>query len=63
MGKGVNINRVRRAAPGLDLLGNLLGVWWGEDTGDAGIAEGVRQKVQQLGDSIGEANRGENTET
>ena len=61
MRERVDINGVRRAAPGLDLLGNLLGMWGGEDTGDAGIAEGVWQRVQQLGDSIGEANRGENT--
>jgi hypothetical protein len=61
VGDGVNVNGVGWVSPSLDLLGHLLGVWWGEDTGDAGIAEGVRQRVQQLGDSIGEANRGENT--
>jgi hypothetical protein len=61
MRKRVDINGVRGAAPGLDLLGNLLGMWRGEDAGDAGIAEGVGQRVHQLGDSIGEANRGENT--
>ncbi len=60
MRKGVNINGVSRAAPCfLDLLGNLLGVGWGENTCDAGITEVIRQRIQQLGDSVGEANRSE----
>jgi hypothetical protein len=42
MRKGVSINGVGGAAPGLDLLGNPLGVGRSENTGEASIAEVVR---------------------
>jgi hypothetical protein len=58
MRKRVYVNGISRAAPGLDLLGYLLGVWWGKNKGEAGIVECVRQGVQKLGDSVGETNWG-----
>ena len=55
------VNGVGRAAPGLELLGDFLGVGWSEDANDAGVFEGIGEVVQKSGDSIGEANRGEDT--
>ncbi len=44
VGNRVNVNGVGRAAPGLNLLGNLLGVGRGKHTGEASIAEVVRRE-------------------
>jgi hypothetical protein len=61
MREGVYINGVSGAAPGLDLLSHLLGVRGGENTGEAGIAEEVGQRVQEVRDSIRKADRGKYT--
>jgi hypothetical protein len=34
MGEGVDVDGVGGVAPSLELLGDLLGVWWGEDAND-----------------------------
>jgi hypothetical protein len=52
VGDGVNVNGVGWVSPSLDLLGHLLGVWWGEDTGNTGVAKRVWEEVEQCGDSI-----------
>jgi hypothetical protein len=43
----------------LNLLGNALGVGWGKDTELGKVPEGSRQVVKKLGDSLGDANGGE----
>ena len=60
-GEGVNVDGVGGVTPSLELLGNLLGVWWGEDANDPGVFEGVGEKIQKSGDGIGEADRSEDT--
>jgi hypothetical protein len=55
VGDGVNINGVGRVSPSLDLLGHLLGMWWGEYTGKTSVAKRVREKVEQCGDSVRQA--------
>ena len=55
VGDGVNVNGVDWVFPSLDLLCHLLGVWWGEDTGSAGVAKGVWEEVEQCGDSVRQA--------
>jgi hypothetical protein len=43
----------------LNLLGNALGVGWGKDTELGKVPESSRQVVEKLGDSLGDANGGE----
>ena len=52
MGYRVGINWVSGAAPGLDLLGEALCVWWREDTDFGSVAEGIRQVVQKSSDGL-----------
>ncbi len=47
------------AAPGLDVLGKALRVWWCENAQFGGVPEGFRQVIQEGRDSLGDANRGE----
>jgi hypothetical protein len=61
VGEGVNVDGVGGVTPSLELLGNLLGVWWGEDANDPGIVEGVGEIIQKSGDCIGQAGGGEDT--
>ncbi len=58
VGDGVNVNGVGWVSPSLDLLGYLLGVWWGEDAGKTSVAKRVREKVKQCGDSVGQTDWG-----
>ena len=61
VGDGVNVNGVGWVSPSLDLLGHLLGVWWGEDTGNTGVAKRVWEEVEQCGDSIRHTDWSEDT--
>ena len=49
------------AAPGLDVLGKALRVRWCENAQFGGVPEGFRQVIQEGRDSLGDANRGEDT--
>ena len=60
VGKGVYVNGVGRAAPGLELLGDFLGVWGSEHAHLWGVFEGVGEVVEQVRHSIGETDRSEN---
>jgi hypothetical protein len=48
----VDVNGVGGTTPSLELLGNFLGVGWGEDTNDSSIFERVREIIEKSGDSI-----------
>jgi hypothetical protein len=48
----VDIDRVGEATPGLDLLGDFLGVRRGKHAGETSVLEGIRQRIQKLGDGI-----------
>jgi hypothetical protein len=61
VGDGVNVNGVGWVSPSLDLLGHLLGVWWGEDSGKTSVAKRVREKFKQCGDSIRQTDWSEDT--
>ena len=60
MGDGVDVDGVGRGTPGLDLLGDSLGVWEGENTYFSGGAEGVGETVQEVGDRLGDVDGSEN---
>jgi hypothetical protein len=59
VGKGVDVDGVGEVTPGLDLLGDFLGVGRGKHAGDASVLEGIRQRTQNLGDGVRLANRRE----
>ncbi len=61
VGDGVNVNGVGWVSPSLDLLGHLLGVWWGEDADKTSVAKRVREKVEQCGDSVRQTDWSEDT--
>ncbi len=61
MGKRVHINRVGGASPGLNLLSDLLCVGWGEDTNGVGILKIIRQRIEEISDSIRKSDRSEYT--
>ncbi len=61
VGERVNVNGVGGMTPSLYLLGDLLGVGWGEYPNDPGVFEEVREIIQKIGDSIGQTDRGEDT--
>jgi hypothetical protein len=61
VGDGVNVNGVGWVSPSLDLLGHLLGMWWGEYTGKTSVAKRVREKVEQRGDSVRQTDWSEDT--
>jgi hypothetical protein len=52
VGERVDVNGVGGTTPSLELLGDFLGVGWGEYTNDPGVFEGVREIIQKSGDSI-----------
>ncbi len=52
VGEGVNVDGVGKVTPGLDLLGDFLAVWWGKHAGEASVFEGIRQRIQKLGDGV-----------
>ena len=52
VGYGVNVNWVGWVSPSLDLLGYLLGVWWGENAGKTSVAKRVWEKVKQCGYNV-----------
>jgi hypothetical protein len=58
VGDGVDIDGVGLTAPGLDLLGNFLGVGCGENAGDTSVFEGVWERVQEMVDSVRETHSG-----
>jgi hypothetical protein len=60
VGDGVNIDGVGWAAPGLNLLSYFLGVGWGKNAGGASIFERVRERVQEMVDSVRETHRSQN---
>jgi hypothetical protein len=59
MGEGMSVDGVGGPAPCLDLLGNALGVGRGENTELGEIPVGVGQVIEELGDSLGDTDRGE----
>ncbi len=61
MGKRVNVDGVSRAAPGLELLGHFLGVGEGEDAHFGSVLERVGEMIEQMGHSIGETDKSEDT--
>ena len=63
MGEGVNVDRVGEVAPGLDLLCDFLGMRRGKDAGDAGVSEGIRQRIQKLRDGVRQTNRRKDART
>ncbi len=52
VGEGVKVDGVGKVTPGLDLLGYFLGVGRGKHAGEASVLEGIRQRIQKLGDGI-----------
>ncbi len=63
MGEGVNVDRVGEVTPGLDLLCDFLGVRHGKDAGDAGVPEGIRQRIHKLRDGVRQTNRRKDART
>ena len=61
MGDGVNINGVSEAAPGLNLLGDLLGVRRCKGTSSASVTERVGQKVKKMRESVRKTDGSEHT--
>jgi hypothetical protein len=63
MGEGMSVDGVGGPAPCLDLLRNALGMGRGEYTELGEIPEGVGQVIEELGDSLGDTDRGEDAGT
>jgi hypothetical protein len=59
MGEGMSVDGVGGPAPCLDLLRNALGVGRGENTELGKIPVCVGQVIEELGDSLGDTDRGE----
>ncbi len=59
MREGMRVNGVSGASSRLNLLGNALGVGWGKDTELGKVPESGRQVIEKLGDSLSDANGGE----
>ncbi len=57
----MNVDGVSRAAPGLELLGQFLGVGGGEHAHLGGVFERVGEMIEQMRHSIGETDRSEDT--
>jgi hypothetical protein len=57
VGDGVNINGVSEAAPGLNLLGDFLGVRRCKDTSSASVTERVGHEVKEMRYSVRKADR------
>ena len=53
----MNINGVSEAAPGLNLLGDLLGVRRCKDTSSASVTERVGHEVKEMRYSVRKADR------
>ncbi len=52
VGERVDVDGAGGVAPGLELLGNLLCVWRGENTNDPSVFEGFGEIVQKSEDSV-----------
>ena len=63
MGEGVNVDGVGEMTPGLDLLGDFLGVGRGKHAGEASVLEGIRQRIQKLRDGVRQTNRRKDART
>ncbi len=61
MREGVRAYGVSGTSPRLNLLGNALGVGWGKHTELGKVPERGRQVIEKLGDSLGDADWGEDT--
>jgi hypothetical protein len=57
VGDRVNVNWVSGAAPGLNLLGDFLGVRRCKDTSSASVTERVGQEVKEMRYSVRKADR------